>query len=81
MVRAQLFQNPNIRLKMGSTNDEVETKPEPELSCCGKFPRRYPYHPDDGQGNIRKCCRSTPFDPLTKECCSDGTPRQFGQCP
>lgn len=81
LVRAQLFQNPNIRLKMGSSNDENEmVKPEPELSCCGQFPRRYPYHPDDGQGNIRKCCRSTPFDPLTKECCSDGTPRQFGQC-
>lgn len=74
--KANLIESANIRLKSA-----LDGTSEPIQECCGSYPRRYPYHPDDGQGNIRQCCHSTPFDPTMKECCPDGTPRQFGSCP
>ena len=65
----------DVQLKFVGSEEEQN-----QMECCGDYPRRYPYHPVDDEGNVRECCGSTPFDPYTKECCIDGTPRQFGEC-
>ena len=65
----------DVQLKLAQKEDDKAS-----MECCGEYPRRYPYHPVDDKGNVRECCGSTPFDPYTKECCLDGTPRQFGEC-
>ena len=49
--------------------------------CCGEFPRRYPYHLDDGFGNVKRCCNGKTYDPNRLECCNDGRTHAIGNCP
>lgn len=49
-------------------------------NCCGEFPRRYPYHSDDGFGNYRKCCNGIVYNPDSHQCCDDDQVREIGDC-
>ena len=49
----------------------------PELSCCGHYPNRFPYHSDDAS---KECCEASSltghskvFDSGLYECCEDGS--------
>lgn len=52
---------------------------EPTQSCCGEYPFRFPYHPDDGMGMIRNCCNGKTYNPNILECCG-GEVVEFGTC-
>ena len=47
-----------------------------ELSCCGKYPNRFPYHSEDKN---KKCCENSQtgiskvYDSGLYECCDDGS--------
>lgn len=74
-------ERPHIQLKMGARPGTIEAKiNQPINSCCGEYPRRYPYHSDDGYGNIKNCCGNETYNPATHECCEDDTPREIGMC-
>lgn len=68
---------PNVHLKSAAIEVKLN---EPINQCCGEYPRRYPYHSDDGYGNIKKCCNGVVFDPETHQCCDDDQVRQIGMC-
>lgn len=68
---------PHIHLKSAVMDVKLN---EPILQCCGEYPRRYPYHSDDGFGGERKCCNGVVFDPNSHECCEDDAVRELGMC-
>jgi hypothetical protein len=65
----------------GGRMGEVRTEryAEPTQECCGTFPFRFPYHPDDGMGNIRRCCAGKTYNPNILECCG-GEVVEYGTC-
>jgi len=63
--------------RMGEMRTEKFSEPTQE--CCGTFPFRYPYHPDDGMGNIRRCCAGKTYNPNVLECCG-GEVVEYGTC-
>jgi len=52
---------------------------EPVQECCGDYPFRFPYHPDDGMGNVRNCCNGKTYNPNILECCN-GEVVEYGTC-
>lgn len=53
--------------------------------CCGDYPRRFPYHADDGMGNIHQCCVSSDgygksYSPMRLDCCANGSLKTIGSC-
>lgn len=50
---------------------------QPEAyECCGVWPQRFPYLP-----SVKECCRDVNvFNPLTHECCLDGSSESIGSC-
>jgi len=68
----------------GAMRQEKLSEPSgPE--CCGEYPRRFPFHADDGYGNIHKCCVSSDgygrsFNPNRLDCCSNGSLKTIGSC-
>lgn len=52
---------------------------EPTQECCGEYPFRFPFHPDDGHGNIRNCCNGKTYNPNVLECCN-GEVVEYGTC-
>jgi hypothetical protein len=68
----------------GAMRQEKLSEPSgPE--CCGEYPRRFPFHADDGYGNIHQCCVSSDgygrsFNPNRLDCCSNGSLKTIGSC-
>lgn len=58
----------------------IEKISEAEEECCGEFPRRFPFHANDGFGKIRRCCNGKTYDPNILECCSSGKSKPIGTC-
>jgi len=71
------------RHQPGGRDAAMRAEPISEVKsdCCGEFPRRYPYHIDDGFGNIKKCCNGKTYDPNRLECCASGKTHAIGTCP
>jgi len=77
-----MFNQDNCLVHAGTGRDaslRSEKFGEPVQECCGNYPFRFPYHPDDGYGNIRKCCNGKPYNPNILECC-DGEVVEYGTC-
>lgn len=45
------------------------------LVCCGEYPIRFPY-----DSMKHDCCVDSAYNPVSKECCSDGTVSLIGDC-
>lgn len=60
------------------TNCPPPQQPIYDMSCCGLYPRRFPY----GVGNPYKdCCDDDQiYNPLSEECCDDGSVALTGTC-
>jgi hypothetical protein len=71
------------RHQPGGRDGGLRSEPMSEVvtGCCGEFPRRYPYHLDDGFGNVKRCCNGRTFDPNRLECCGNGKTHAIGTCP
>lgn len=71
------------RHQPGGRDGGLRQEPLTEVvtDCCGEFPRRYPYHLDDGFGNVKRCCNGKTYDPNRLECCNDGRTHAIGNCP
>ena len=56
-----------------------EFEEEPEVACCGVYPRRFPYKTKNGG---RGCCGQKTFDVELLECCdiSNSKSRLIGSC-
>lgn len=63
-----------------AAEDRSERLTDPVEGCCGEYPRRFPYHLDDGFGNVRRCCGGKTYNPLTLECCAAGNTAGIGTC-
>jgi len=48
-----------------------------ERSCCGEYPRRFPFKSYEGD---RECCFGKTYDVNMLECCDDGRVRGIGGC-
>lgn len=68
----------------GAMRQEKISEPTP-VECCGEYPRRFPYHADDGHGNIHGCCVSSDgygksYNPNRLDCCKNGSLKTIGSC-
>jgi hypothetical protein len=83
------FQNPVVVtyepefLHSGGSFDYEVACPPPQqptydMDCCGLYPARFPY----GVGNPYKdCCNNESiFNPLSEQCCGDGSVALTGTC-
>jgi len=79
----QFDQDMNCRIHTKGKDGAARTEKisEPVQDCCGEYPRRFPYHADDGYGRIRHCCAGRTFDPNILECCLRGETKAIGTCP
>jgi len=50
----------------------IDGTADPNHECCGAYPLRFPYKPQNGQ---RGCCGQHTFPVGVQECCSDNVPR------
>lgn len=85
---ALAFQNPVVVVYepefLHSAGFDYETtcpppqQPTYDMDCCGLYPARFPY----GVGNPYKSCCSNDaiFNPLSEECCTDGSVALTGTC-
>ena len=76
---SSIFGGNSINRQVMSTDEQQEVEEIPEISCCGSYPNRIPYHTND---TSRKCClpaSGTPnglpkiYDSTFLECCDDGS--------
>ena len=47
----------------------VESASSSSVSCCGEYPNRFPYRPDNSRG----CCHGKTYNTDLWKCCEDGT--------
>jgi hypothetical protein len=77
----QFDQEANCRSATARAADRGERISEPEEGCCGEYPRRFPFHLDNGYGVVRRCCNGKTYDPNVLECCESMELKTLGACP
>jgi len=67
-----------------TTTTVAPTTPTPknlmsdDEECCGTYPIRHPYHPNNG---LRGCCGNSSYDRMMMQCCNDyGIPEVKAVC-
>lgn len=53
-----------------NTSQTSKTAQTAERSCCGQYPKRYPFHTYNGD---RACCVNKTYNSILNQCCEDGS--------